>query len=155
MRAITILTLPLALGGCSLLPGQSGDDARLFGDDQALAQTQSESAAKVLEEEADPKTIPQSFLGTWDYVLNDCAPGGNLLVKMEPQRVAFVDGFGEVAQVKRVNDTAIDVQMVMKGTAEEWTSHSRFVLVEDGDMMTHSEDPSRGAQDGFALKRCG
>ena len=98
-------------------------------------------------------TIPQAFLGVWDYVEGSCDPASDLRVEIEPTSMQFYESYGEVTRIEVDSPERIVVSLDMEGEGETWEMARVFTLSNDGRTLT----PGSVGEDDFEpmpLKKC-
>lgn len=98
-------------------------------------------------------TIPQAFLGVWDYVEGTCDPASDLRVEIGPRSMQFYESHGEVTQIVVNGPQRIVVDLAMEGEGENWQMSRAFVLSDDGNRLTPQPDDGEDYEP-MPLKKC-
>ena len=152
LRLIPALPLALAAGGCSDPVPTSAETAPV------------ETAIPVepdggIGDGAGPPmasrdTIPASFLGIWDIADGTCNPASDLRMDIRADEIEFYESMGEVISVDVESPDRILVSMDMSGEGETWQVTSRYVLSENGAVLTPMEAEADPRYQPIPRKRC-
>ena len=98
-------------------------------------------------------TIPQDFLGVWDYVEGTCDPASDLRVEIGPRSMQFYESHGEVTRIEVDSPQRIVVSLAMEGEGEKWQMARKFTLSDDGLTLT-PEAVNEEQFEPMPLKKC-
>lgn len=98
-------------------------------------------------------TIPDAFLGVWDYVEGTCAPESDLRVEITPTAMQFYESFGEVTAIEIDGPDRIIVTLSMEGEGETWEMTRVFQLADGGQTLIPSALDEE-AYEPMPLKKC-
>ncbi|QYJ07794.1 hypothetical protein [Qipengyuania flava] len=98
-------------------------------------------------------TIPEAFLGVWDYVEGTCAPESDLRVEITPKAMQFYESYGEVTSIEVEGPDRITVTLAMAGEGETWEMERVFTLSDNGETLTPTF-PDDDRFEPMPLKKC-
>lgn len=153
-------TLPLAalltVAACSE-PEEQGDPAPAPSATESVIPEphESESASADTAETTQVSTIPAAFQGIWDYGANACDNvASDLRLEIRPSEIEFYESLGTVTSVEVENPQSIVVALDMSGEGETWELTNRFVLSENGTVLTPLETEDNPQYDPMPRKKC-
>ena len=98
--------------------------------------------------------IPTRFRGVWDKAQGTCTPASDLRMEIRAGEIEFYESLGEVTSVEAESPDSIIVSLAMNGEGETWTVTSRYVLSDDGAIMTPYETENNPRYQPIPRKRC-
>lgn len=99
-------------------------------------------------------TIPASFRGFWDYVEGNCAAASDLRLEIGAREIEFYESLGKVTSVAVESPQSIVVKLAMAGEGETWTVTTRYLLSENGTVLTPQETEANPQYKPMPRKRC-
>ncbi|MEC7818562.1 MAG: hypothetical protein VX454_07835 [Pseudomonadota bacterium] len=154
-----------ALSAIAMLSACSDENADRAGDARAPADPATTASAIPVEPDggigdgagppmAVADTIPARFRGVWDNAEGTCAPASDLRMDIRAGEIEFYESLGEVTSVETEGPDSIVVSLAMAGEGETWTVTSRYVLSDDGAILTPYETETNPRYQPIPRKRC-
>jgi hypothetical protein len=158
-RIAPALSVIAMLSACSDADADRADDARAPADPMATASAIPIEPDGGIGDGAGPPmavadTIPARFRGVWDNAEGACAPASDLRMDIRAGEIEFYESLGEVTSVETENPDSIVVSLAMTGEGETRTVTSRYVLSDDGAILTPYETETNPRYQPIPRKRC-
>ena len=123
--SISILPVVLVLAACSAEPAQETDTT---------------SPDPVASEETAPETLevmPEAFLGSWDFALEDCGSGiSEMQLTISASEVEFYESGAQLTNITQTAPNTVTAIHAFSGEGEEWEETLAYEVNEDGDRLT-------------------
>lgn len=156
---LTICALTLALASCDqqetgpvdseVSPTSGADDEQTLPGERSLAD-ETQTGPTRAERQFD--SIPEPFIGVWDYAEGRCMASSDLRMEIEPQRITFYESVGTVEEVTPRGEDEVAVALDMEGEGETWENTLLLTLSDDGEILTPQD--AGGADNPMPRKRC-
>lgn len=156
LRPTLPLAALLALAACSE-PEEQADPAPGPAATESVIPEPHESEAAGADTAATVQvsTIPAAFQGVWGYGANACDDvASELKLEIRPTEIEFYESLGTVTSVEVENPQSIVVALDMSGEGETWELTNRFVLSENGTVLTPLETEDNPQYDPMPRKKC-
>lgn len=151
--ALSVSVATLALAACSGEPGEADQSATVATPAERVIPAEHDTPAVNSTPQA-METIPEQFLGIWDFVDGTCDPASDLRMDIRPAEIEFYESIGKVTSVTLENPQTAVVALDMTGEGERWQITNRFVLSDGDAILTPLEAEGDPEYEPLPRKRC-
>nr|WP_137677687.1 hypothetical protein [Parerythrobacter lutipelagi] len=160
-HAIILPLLCLALHACDAQPEHADDELNPSLDEQMMPVEPDGGIGDGAEpltgtasaDVADENTVPNRFIGVWDYIKGTCDPASDMRLEIGQTEFGFYESVGQLAGVRHEGE-AIVVDLDMAGEGETWTESLRLVLKDEGTRLHVTEPQAESDVDEYPRRRC-